>query len=359
MNFKLPSLKHLLKENQLDALLISSPAMIIYLTGYAGFSPYEREAFLFITKTAQFVITDGRYSEAVMQNIPEFELLERTNQFTDVFKALIKRMHLVHVGFEEDNLTVAEYTHFRKLFKLTAVSLEDFRITKTEQELAHILRACALGDEAFTHIQSRIAAGITERELADELEWFIRRNNGTLSFPTIVAFGPHSAIPHHHTDNTTLKRNDVILIDFGVKYEQYCSDMTRTLGIGEIPDGFPHIYNTVKQAQEKAVSYVQETLKKGESPLASKTDSAARSHINKKGLPPFSHALGHGIGIEVHESPTISPRSRQELTEGMVFSIEPGIYLPRKFGVRIEDLFTIKDGSLLQLTHSSHDLIVL
>lgn len=352
MNHKLASLKKLLSEEQLDAILISSPALIVYLTGYAGFSSYEREAYLFITSSKQFVFTDGRYSEAVKKEIPYFELLERATNFSVTFKSVIKQLYIKEVGFEDENLTVAEFERFQKYFTLYPVSLEDIRCIKTPDELSLIQQACTIGDQAFSHIKSVIKATMTEKELADELEWFIRKRGGTLSFPTIVAFSENSAIPHHHTGNKKLQKNDVILLDFGVKYQNYCSDMTRTFFIGEIPKTYKDIYEIVEKAQASAVTYVANSLIKNESPKASVADKVARLEILKEGFVPFSHALGHGIGIDVHEAPTLSPSSDYTLSDGMVFSIEPGIYLPGKMGVRIEDLFTITNGSLKQLTHS-------
>lgn len=355
MNNALSSLHRLLEQEKLDALLISSPSTIIYLTGFAGFSSYEREAFLFITKSQHYVITDGRYSEAVIRDIPHFELLERTKDFSDIFKIFINKEKIKHVGFEDENLTVSEYTQFQKYFELYALSLDELRIRKDKHELSHIGKACHIGDEAFLSIQSHIKPGITERELADKLEWLIREKGGTLSFPSIIAFGPNSAIPHHHTGDTTLKEHDIILMDFGVRYNNYCSDMTRTLFIGDVPQEYVQIYQAVLSAQQKAIVTIQESLKQNTPPRASQVDHAAREEIKKHTYTPFSHALGHGIGIDVHEAPILSPRSQQELTTGMVFSIEPGIYLTGKMGVRIEDLFSIQNGKLIQLTNSSKD----
>lgn len=215
---------------------------------------------------------------------------------------------------------------------------------------------------------------MTEKEVARKMELYAKEKDADMSFPTIVAFGPHAAIPHHHTSDQRLKDHDCILLDFGVRYQEYCSDMTRTIFLGEPTDEQKNVYETVLAAQQKSVEYISKALASCHSeqseesrdpsanrpldnrPHAAIADRVARKYIESQGFASIPHSLGHGIGLEVHEAPSLSPSSEDTLVDGMVFSIEPGIYLNGKFGVRIEDLFTIQNGKLCQLTHSSSTL---
>ncbi len=338
-------LKKDIKKHDLDAIFISSHSSITYLTGYSNFSNIEREAYIFIGEDFAYIITDGRYAEAIQKQVPHLKLFERGNgkSIKDLFK---KHSEVKKLGIEEDNLTVTEHKMLKKHFK----NLKHFNLNrsiKDDEEIEKIEKACQLGDRAFKFILGKIKSGITEKELAFEIEFFIKKNGAELSFPTIVAFGKNSSIPHHQTGDTKLEKGNFVLLDFGVKLNDYCSDMTRTVFFGKPSSKHLKMYDTVLNAQQKAV----ELIKKGER-KTSKIDKAARDYIISKDYPSIPHSLGHGIGLEVHESPHLSPRSKEELKEGMVFSIEPGIYLPGFGGVRIEDLFVLEKKGLRRLTKS-------
>lgn len=356
------------KKYHCDALLISSVPHIIYLTGYSGFSQIEREAYLLITKRNQYLLTDGRYTTAVKKLVPDFQIIEHSAKQTIVqnLQEIISNEKITAIGFEATNLTVAEYTKFSTIkISWKHITLDTLRIQKTAQEIKTIQKACDIGDKAFLHIQSYFKKGVSEQEIALEMELFIKKNNADLSFSTIVAFGENAAVPHHQTKDKRLKTNDYILLDFGVKFENYCSDMTRTIFFGSATNKQKNMYEIVRMAQQKAVDYINNNLAMKQSnnePInlsASEIDHAARSYIISQGYPSIPHSLGHGIGIEVHEAPRLSPNSKEILEEGMVFSIEPGIYIPDFGGVRIEDLFTIQRNKLIQLTKSSKNLTVL
>lgn len=357
---RLSSLRNLLKQNKLDAVLVSSVPHIIHLTNFSHFSEFEREAFLLITKTSQHIFTDARYSHAVRTNVKDFNLQEISIQqpLTTLLQSIIAEEKIKYLGIEEDNLTVREYKKINKVMKeLKDVELETMRVNKHFTEIDKIKKACEVGDKAFNYSLKRIKRGMTEKKFSYLLENFIRENGSEPSFPTIIAFGENAAIPHHKSSNRKLKKNEFILMDFGVKYENYCSDMTRTVFFGKTSDKEKNIYQTVKEAQEKAVAFIENKLKNKQEVKASEVDKVARDFIMKNKFPSIPHSLGHGIGLQVHESPSLSPRSKHLLTEGMVFSIEPGIYLPDKLGVRIEDIFTIQNGQLIQLTKSPHTLL--
>lgn len=366
MNVRLINLKNLLTKNSLDSAVISSLPNIIYLTGLTHFHHIEREVFLLITKTTNYIFTDGRYTQAVKKHFTQisdknkFQLLEISsrNSFKNLLKNIIEKEKITSLGIEEDNITVSEHKKIAPLIKnLKHFDPSVLRMQKDKKEISAIQKACELGDQTFTFILDKIKPGMTEREITLEMEWFIKKNHAENSFNTIVAFGKNTAFPHHKTSNEKLKNNDIILLDFGVKYENYCSDMTRTIFMGKAPSEKKRVYQTVLDAQQKAIEHLEKNIKN--QILFSNIDKIAREYIISHGFPSIPHGLGHGIGLEVHESPTLSPKSKDTLQNGMIFSIEPGIYLNDFIGVRIEDLFTIQNGTLLQLTKSPKSLIEL
>lgn len=349
---RIKNLRQKLIKEKLDGVLISSVSQICYLTGYSNFSNLEREAYIFIGKDFGYIITDGRYSEVIKKQVPHLELFERGNKKStkDLFKKHQKDIR--SLGIEEDNLTVSEHKIIKKHFK----NLKHFsisRVIKSEQEIQNLKKACELGDEAFKFILGKIKSGITEKELAFEIEFFIKKNGADLSFPTIVAFGKNSSVPHHQTGETKLEKGNFVLLDFGVKLHDYCSDMTRTVFFGKPTEKQKDIFETVLAAQQKAAEFVKVGVK------AKEVDKIARDYIISKGYPSIPHSLGHGVGLEVHENPHLSSKSKDILKEGMVFSIEPGIYIPNFGGVRIEDLFVLEKQGLKQFTTSSKEMIVI
>lgn len=345
---------------KLDGVLITSVSNITYLTGYSNFSVEEREAYLLLTKDKSYIFTDARYAEAIKKSVPHFELKE-INQKTplkEIILNLSKKHDLIKIGIEEDDLKVTEHKFFSKHFNsLKKFETQKSRSVKTDEEIKLIKKACQIGDKAFEYILNQIKIGISEKELASKLEIFIKKQDGAaLSFETIVAFGPNSSVPHHQTGDTMLKNKNgqFVLLDFGVKYKNYCSDMTRTVFFGPASGKQKKIYEVVLVAQHKAVEYIQENCNK--EIILSKVDKVAREYITSKGFPSIPHSLGHGIGLQVHEHPSLSPKSKDILKPGMVFSIEPGIYLEEFGGVRIEDLFVFDGKKVKSLTNASKKL---
>jgi len=367
----LSKIKLKLNEQHLDALLITSVPNITYLTGYSHFSKEEREAFVILTKNQQYIVTDARYSEAVKKHVPRFILLEVSpqNRFEQIGRDLVKTYSLKRIGFEEQNITVAEHKKLSKLHDpnhfTTCIPIsnlvESIRIIKEPKEIQKIEQSCNLGDKAFEYILKKITLGISELELAFELEFFIKKHGANLSFPSIVAFGPNASIPHHQISEQELNNNEFVLLDFGVLLDDYCSDMTRTVFFGKATDEQKKMYNTVLESQKRAFNLLNTKYlipnTKTKTIKAKNIDKAARDYIISQGYPSIPHSLGHGIGIEVHESPRLSPISKDELKPGMVFSLEPGIYVPNFGGVRIEDLIVIEPSGPRYLTHASKHLI--
>lgn len=345
-----------------DACLISSYASLSYLTGFFGFSQIERDAYVLITKTSFYLFTNPLYKDAFSQPSPfTLKITSPAHSFVKEFHEICKKERITSILFEEDNLTVSEFSKMQKDgIDFIPDTLSHLRITKTPHEIKLMKSVCKLTDAVFdAFLNSGIQAGITEKELARKLEILVLENNASLSFPTIVAFGKNAAVPHHHTGDTKLKKNDVILLDFGIKKDNYCSDMTRTFFIGKPAATQQKSYEVVLASQRNAAEFIEKKLIKKQKVIAAEADSAARAHIIKHDYPSIPHSLGHGIGIQVHEAPSLSPRSDDFLENGMVFSIEPGIYIPNKFGIRIEDLYAIENNKLVELTKSPKQLITI
>ncbi|MFH1833286.1 MAG: M24 family metallopeptidase [Candidatus Levyibacteriota bacterium] len=246
---------------------------------------------------------------------------------------------------------------------------------KTKSEIKKIERACQVTDETFDHILKKIKVGISERQVSLEIQRFIKKFGAKLSFRPIIAFGKNSANPHHKPNNTILKNGDFIKLDFGAKVDDYCSDMTRTVFMGKASRRQKKIYQTVLAAQKKAINYLEwsHSEQSEESRMSARSlglrpqdnirgkdvDKAARDYVISKGYPSFPHGLGHGIGKKVHQKPKLSPKSKHFLKPGMVFSVEPGIYLRSFGGVRIEDTVVLEKTGLRILTKSTKRIIEL
>jgi Xaa-Pro aminopeptidase len=363
MSTHLSTLQSALITNNLDAVLISSLPNITYLTGFSGFTPPDRDAFLFITRQKQFVFTHGIYKEVAEKEMKDFTLIgmSRNQPIANQIKKIIQTEKLNKLGFEGFDLTVNEYERLLKEIDTSILQptniINQLRIDKSTDEIAAIKQACELGDKAFAYILKQINPDSTEKSLAAEIDFFFRKNGARNSFTTIVACGSNASKPHHVPTDKKVEKDNVILLDFGAKVKNYCSDMTRTIFFGKATTERKKVYETVLTAQKKSIDFLNSQLSILNFIKPSSVDKAARDYIIAQGYPSFPHSLGHGIGLEVHEMPSISPTAQDTIKSGMVFSIEPGIYLPDDTGVRIEDLFAIADDKLVQLTHSPKNII--
>lgn len=354
MSDRLGNIRSLLNEKKADAILLTSPLSIHYYTSFHGFALEEREGFALITKEKSYLLTSKLYEGAV-NAIPNTtpQIYSSDNPFTPLLKQLLIKHSISSLGVEANNLTLNEFIAFKKLAKIVPLQIRTLRIKKTTEEIAAIRKACAVADKAFEKVVPQIKAGMTEKQVASALENEIRNQGATISFRPIVAFGKNAAIPHHLTDDQKLTTNDLVLIDFGAKIDGYCSDMTRTFFIGTPTEEQRKAYEAVAISQEAAITFLKQELETKKKIKAADVDLISRKYIESKAYPTIPHSLGHGVGLEVHEPPYLGPGSKDILEEGMVFSIEPGIYLPGKFGVRIEDLFVIQNGKLKQLTNAA------
>jgi len=340
MNPRLKKIYTKLERNNLDALIITSAANISYLTGYLS-----RDSQLVISRKSNIYFTDGRYFAEAKKYLSSFKLKRRDCSFFKAIGQACNGLNLKRVGFEEGSLSFLGYTRLREQLKrnidlIPTLNLaESLREIKSREELTYLGKATDIAAKALEFTQTLLSAGIREVEIAAELERFIRYNGASSSaFDIIVASGPNSSYPHHLTSQRRLKENEVVLVDLGVDYFGYKSDLTRVFFLGKINPLAAKIYALVCRAQERAIA----RIRPGKS--ISAVDQAARQYIAKAGYGRFfSHSLGHGIGLEIHEGPNISSRVKDKLKRGMVFTVEPAVYLPGKLGIRIEDMVRVTE----------------
>ena len=343
MNSRIKNIYRKLEKENLDGFLVSFPANITYLTEYPS-----RDSYLLVSKKENIYFTDSRYIEEAKSCLKGITTLRKING--SVFKLIAEdclNLRLGRVAFEERCLAFAEYKKIGEgLRKKTVLVpthglIEELRQIKEPAELEKIRNAIAITGKALKFIKNFITAGKRETEVVGELERFIRYQGASkASFDIIVASGPNSSFPHHISSQRKIKNNEPVLVDIGVEYLGYKSDLTRVFFSGKINVLVQKIYDIVRQAQDKAIKKIKPAENVAE------IDKAGRQYIAQKGFGEFfGHNLGHGVGLEVHEAPHISGKENNALKPGMVFTIEPAIYLPDKFGIRIEDMVLVtKDG---------------
>ena len=351
---KLNQLQTKLDHESIDGLLIINPYNLRYITNFTGSSGVA-----IVTKDKALFITDFRYTEQATKQSPEFTVIEFRSSIQDEVRKQVEKLGIQSLGFEKNDLSFAVWDQYKQAIKAdfipTAGIIEDLRMIKTADELAIIREAADIADLAFKHIIEFIAPGKTEIEVANELEFFMRKCGATSSsFDIIVASGVRSALPHGVATDKVIEKGDFVTLDYGALHKGYISDITRTVAVGEPSDQLKEIYQIVLDAQLKAC----EQLKPGMTGI--EADALARDYIVEKGYGDyFGHSLGHGIGLEVHESPSVSFRSEVKLLPNMVVTIEPGIYLPGIGGVRIEDDVVVTESGNERLTHSTKELFIL
>jgi len=353
VNNKVEALKKSLEERNFDSAIIFKPENRRYLAGFTGSSGY-----VVITKNRNLFITDFRYVQQASKQCKGFEILEHTNDRT--LYDILNELDINKLGYEDIFMTVSQYNEFKKkLDKVQLTPLEDtlskLRVIKGEDEINEIRRAAEIADHTFEHICSILKPGITEWEVSLEIEGFMKKNGASgTSFESIVASGIRSSLPHGVASHKVIEEGDFVTLDFGCIYNGYCSDMTRTVVVGKATDKQKEIYNIVLEAQEAALAAIKPGV------TGYDVDKIARDIINEKGYGDyFGHGLGHGVGLEVHESPRLSPLCKDSLEVNMVVTDEPGIYIPDFGGVRIEDLIVVTKNGCDVLSKSPKHLIEL
>lgn len=352
MQNNINNLRKYMKQNGIDAVLLVSAENVYYMSGFnAGGAGYS-DARIIITAEEQYIITDSRYTTYTKKACPDFTLEETSCTSLDAAVRILQKHPVRNIAFENMRILFTDFqNYFMKLgAELVPLydTIEQMRIIKSEEEYKSIKRACEISCEALKQTLPYIKAGVTEIEVAARLEFAMRTlGSENTAFDTIVVSGEKSAMPHGMPSDKIICGGDAVTIDFGAVYNGYCSDMTRTFFVGTPCDELVKIYNTVLEAQLKAI----DSFKHG---MACKDlDAVARQHISDCGYGSyFGHSLGHGVGLEIHEAPSVSSRNETIIQPGMIFSVEPGIYVENLGGVRIEDLVTEIDGKLEILTGS-------
>ncbi len=352
VNNRLEKLKSLMIEQGLDGILLMGDPNRNYISYFTG-----DESYALISKDKDIFITDSRYTEQAKNQVKGFEIYQYNTPFINDLAKLVQENSIKKLGFEENIVTFSKYDEFLKNLDCELVPLnglvEKMRIVKDDSEIEKIRKAASIADAALVELVKFIKPGMSEKEVGLQLEYNMKKLGATgLSFKSIVASGKRSSLPHGIASDKIIENGDFLTLDFGCIYGEYCSDMTRTLVIGEPSEKMLDIYNTVKEAQARALKFITEGVK------ASEVDKIARDYINSKGYGEyFGHGLGHGVGLEIHEAPAVNTRNNSILKEGMIITDEPGIYIPDFGGVRIEDLILVKKDGCEVLSKSSKELI--
>jgi Xaa-Pro aminopeptidase len=337
---------------EIDGLFVSQPANIRYLAGFDGSAGY-----LLITAQDTILATDFRYLAQAERQAPGCQVFRTSGDIGDWFPELVSGLKVRQLGFEAGHVTFSLYGKLSGILSRAQPSLklrpveglvEGLRAIKEPEEIEFITGASAISDAAFEYAETIIRPGISEQELAWEIERFMReKGSQSLPFEVIVASGPNSALPHAKPSPRQLAPGEPIVIDLGARVSGYGSDLSRTVCLGDADEQFNRVYDAVLGAQLAAIAIIREGMS-GEA-----ADKIARIIIEEAGYKEaFGHALGHGIGLKPHEVPRLGPEAAEPLVSGMVFTIEPGIYLDGWGGVRIEDTVVMEDGKIRVISRS-------
>lgn len=352
MNGKMQWLRNKLLSMDLQGMIVSNPVNIRYLTNI------KAEGLLLVTRKENIFLTDGRYIEDVHNTLTLFDeivVYDTIGLTLDDYENFF--MFCEKVGFEENYVTYAKYKEYMHKFKINSLvetegMIEKQRMIKDEEEIESIKKACKITDDCYNYILNYIKPGMTEKQIAREIDDYYYKHAEGTSFDTIVASGENSSKPHAIPTDRQIQEKDIITIDMGCKVNGYCSDMTRTFFVGEVPEEIKPIYDLVLKNQLQTLNDMKENF--NTKLLSKMVDNDFR--LNNYDL---IHALGHGVGLDIHEAPTISIRSENMLKENMVVTDEPGIYVAGKYGVRIEDTVLVGKGGSEPLTKSSKDYIII
>ena len=317
---------------------------------------YE-SGFVLITPKKSFILTDSRYSEQAIKNTVGFEVLEYDSQVAIFIRDLTKKLKIKRVGYESHDLSVFTFKRLQKYnshlkFIPIAHLVEDVRSVKDKFEILKLKKVVELADQAFRHILGFVKPGMTEAQVAWEMEKYMRERGAEKMAwnPFIVACGPPPSIAHYNAGNTKIKKNDMVLVDYGCVFDGYHSDTTRVFFVGNPTEEQKKIYNLVLEAQKLGESLIKE----GEN--GAKVDKKVRKFLAKRTKYYYRHSLGHGVGLQVHEEPRLSASSKNRLQEGNVITIEPGVYIPGWGGVRLEDMVAVTKNGCEILTKAPKDL---
>ena len=342
---RIVAIRRQLNKRNINCLLLTKPTNVTYATGFLG-----DDSWAVIAKGRVYLLTDSRYTEQAQGECPHCTIIQRTAPLPQALARLVKKLKSIRTVTVEKSASIEDFEQIKKAVKsrLKSVAgiIETFRSTKDNSEVAAIKTAAEIAAKALKHTLPHIKPGITENQLAGMLDFQIRKLGATSSFETIVAFGPNASRPHHRPTTKKLKNKDTVLIDFGAKYKGYSSDITRCFALGRANAFYKKVYDVVERAQAAAIKMIKAGVNMVQ------IDAAAREVICKTDLPVYGHGTGHGFGLEIHELPFLKPESEGNLMAGQIITIEPGVYIPGKVGVRIEDDILVTDTGCQILTHN-------
>lgn len=323
-------LKPLFSGKKIEAIFVSFLPNVRYLSGFSG-----SYAYLLFTPERKYFFTDFRYAEEVRELEKLYEIVVIKSSFFKEFTKFLKKKNIKALGVEANSLSLSFYQKLKEEADCLLVSLDLslLRAVKDRGEILAVKKAVKIAVEAFHKLLLIVKPGLRERDLAVELEYLLRKEGSEeLPFAPIVASGPNSSRPHARAGLRKVKKGDLIKIDWGARFNGYCSDLTRVVHLGAVDEEKERVFRLVSEARQIALSFLSSSLK------ASEVDREVRLFFKKKGvLPLFGHGLGHGIGLEAHEAPLLNRESQDFLRKGMVFTVEPGLYYPGRFGIRLED----------------------
>ena len=352
MNSKMQWLRNQLLTSNLQGMIVTNPVNIRYLTNI------KAEGLLLVTRKENIFITDGRYIEDVHNTLTLFDeivVYDARGLSKEDYENFF--MFCENVGFEENYVTYAKYKEYMHKYKVNCLvetenMIEKQRMIKDEEEIEYLRKACKVTDECFEHIVNYIRPGMTEKQIAREIDYYYYKNAEGTSFETIVASGENSSKPHAVPTDRKIQREDIITIDMGCKINGYCSDMTRTIFVGNVPEHMKEVYNLVLKNQEQALEDIHD---------GANTKQISKMVENDFKLEGYDliHALGHGVGLDIHESPVLGIHSETILRENMVVTDEPGIYIPGQFGVRIEDTVLVNKATCEPLTKAPKKYVII
>lgn len=352
MNSKMQWLRNQLLTSNLQGMIVTNPVNIRYLTNI------QAEGLLLVTRKENIFITDGRYIEDVHNTLTLFDeivVYDARGLSKEDYENFF--MFCENVGFEENYVTYAKYKEYMHKYKVNCLvetenMIEKQRMIKDEEEIEYIKKACKVTDECFEHIVNYIRPGMTEKQIAREIDYYYYKHAEGTAFETIVASGENSSKPHAVPTDRKIQRQDIITIDMGCKINGYCSDMTRTIFVGEVPENMKEVYDLVLKNQEQALDDIHDGANTKQ--ISKMVDNDFRLHNYD-----LIHALGHGVGLDIHESPVLGINSETILKENMVVTDEPGIYIPGQFGVRIEDTVLVNKATCEPLTKSPKKYVII
>jgi Xaa-Pro aminopeptidase len=353
--YRFTFLAHLLDEHKIDALIVSHPKHIRYLTGFTG-----SNALLLITGRNRYIITDNRYEVQVRQEVTGWKISIAKNDLIREIKRRNFLRNAKRIGFESRYMTFLDYRRMEALLPGRRWiglhhTAEPLLLEKEEHEIDAIRKAISVSEKVFNEILPMIKPGVAEVDIAAEITCLHRKYGAERdAFDTIVASGPRAALPHGRASEKTIRHHELVILDFGCVVDGYHSDITRTVAIGTVDAEAVKCYAVVRDAARAAMQLVCDQAS------CKMVDKAARDYIRTKGFGEFfKHSLGHGIGLDIHESPRISPFSDERLVAGATITVEPGIYIPDRFGIRIEDDVLVTQDAFEIMTTLSTELILL